>query len=216
MIVPVVTGDPAAGSPGFDPSDPPPGNVTGVKARLQQRGSTLAIYWKNPADADFDRIEITRTPGKNGSEQSLVYRGRGTSARPSGLVAGREYQFVIRAVDRAGHRASGIAVIVVGKSQFLLTPREGVTLDRAPIFRWLAVKTASYYNLQLFKGKRKLGSWWPTETRFKLPKTWTYDGKTYEFTGGAYSWYLWPGFGPLAKADYGDMLGQSTFKVDKS
>jgi hypothetical protein len=213
IIFPLPPGDPAAGSVGIDPDDPPPGNVTDVSAKLVG-GRTLTIRWANPPDADFDRIEITRTPGLNGAAQTVVYRGRGTAARQSGLAPGNEYQFVIRAVDEGGHRSSGIAVVVVGKNQLLLTPREGATLERRPIFRWLPARGASYYNLQLFRGKRKVGSWWPATTRFRMPPAWSFDGASHRFTPGKYSWYLWPGFGPLAKADYGDMLGQSSFKYE--
>jgi hypothetical protein len=213
IVITLAAGDPAAGSEGSDPNDPPPANVTKVRGTLRG-GKTITLRWVNPTEPDFDRVEITRTPGRNGDAQTVVYRGRGTSSRHGGLAPGREYQFVIRAVDTAGHKAAGVAVIVVGKNQLLLAPPEGATLQKRPVFRWSKVKNADYYNLQLWRGKRKVGTWWPLAAHFTLPSRWTFDGKSYRFTPGSYSWYLWPGFGPLSKADYGDMLGQSSFKYE--
>ena len=211
IVITLAAGDPAAGSEGSDPNDPPPANVTKVKGTLQG-GKTITLQWVNPTDPDFARVEITRTPGQNGDAQTVVYRGRATSSRHGGLAPGREYQFVIRAVDTAGHKAAGVAVVVVGKNQLLLAPPEGATLREAPRLPLVKVKDADYYNLQLWRGKRKVGTWWPRNDALHAPSRWTFDGKSYRFAPGIYSWYLWPGFGPLSKADYGDMLGQSRFK----
>jgi hypothetical protein len=30
---------------------------------------------------------------------------------------------------------------------------------------------------------------------------------------GKYVWFVWPGFGDLARADYGRLLGRNTFRV---
>jgi hypothetical protein len=212
LVVPVAGGDPAGGSAGVDASNPPPGAVGDVKAKYT--GGTIVIRWKNPPDADFESTEITRTPGRNGSAQKIVYRGRGTSFKESALVTGVEYRYVLRALDKAGNRSAGVAVIVVGKNPLLLTPRAGAKIFRPPVFTWRKVENATYYNLQLHR-KGKIGTWWPKGNSFKLPMQWTYQGKTHRFTPGVYYWYLWPGFGPLARANYGEMLGQSSFTVAK-
>ena len=37
--------------------------------------------------------------------------------------------------------------------------------------------------------------------------------KRYALTPGVYTWYVWPGFGPRSAAEYGQLVGSSTFTV---
>jgi hypothetical protein len=190
---------------------PAPPNVTDVTARLGDR--RIAMSWRNPPDPSFDHVEITRTPGRGGNVQSLVYTGRGTAFSERGLRDEQEYRYVIASVSRTGARAPGVLVIATGAQRLLLTPRDGVRLTRPPIMRWAKVNGASYYNVQLFKGKRKIGTWWPKTPRHRLARAWTFDGKQMRLTRGTYTWFVWPGFGKLGKASYGDLLGESTFTI---
>jgi hypothetical protein len=69
--------------------------------------------------------------------------------------------------------------------------------------RWRAVPHASYYNVQLWSGGRKVLTTWPSGPNLLLQ----------HLHAGTYIWYVWPGFGPRSQHRYGLLLGRSTFVV---
>ncbi len=73
------------------------------------------------------------------------------------------------------------------------------------------MKGASYYNVQVFRGKRKILSTWPTKPRLRLRTRWHYGGQVQRLTAGTYRWYVWPGYGPRGRHRYGKLLGRRTF-----
>ena len=79
--------------------------------------------------------------------------------------------------------------------------------------RWRKAPRARYYNVQLWKGGRKVLSAWPFSTRFALKRTWTFEGRRYRLRRGAYTWYVWPSFRPYPGVAYGPLLGQASFRV---
>ncbi|MGZ4567008.1 MAG: hypothetical protein ACXVFZ_09290 [Blastococcus sp.] len=68
------------------------------------------LTWTNPSSADFDHVEVMFL-GALPAETRLIYRGRGSVASATGLVAGRTYSFEIRTFDRLG-RAAGLPATV--------------------------------------------------------------------------------------------------------
>ena len=73
---------------------------------------------------------------------------------------------------------------------------------------WTAVKGASYYNIQLFIGTTRTLTAWPKGTSFRVPASKLTSGRTY-------TWYVWPGFGPLSQARYGKLIGKATFRYHR-
>jgi hypothetical protein len=217
---------------GVDPSSTPtpdlapPGNATGVKAKAGHR--SVSIRWKNPSASDFDRIEIIRTPGKNGDAESVVYKGKGATFTDRRLEIGTEYRYLLAAYDKSGNRSAGVAVVVVGQAELLFSPDDGAIVSRAPMLRWARVPGAAYYNVQLFRNTRrgpsavaaaaaprKVLSIWPVKARFQLKQRWTFGGRRFQLEPGRYTWYVWPGLGARAAGRYGDVIGESTFVVKK-
>ena len=84
-----------------------------------------------------------------------------------------------------------------------------------PVLKWAAVPKASYYNVQLFRGRQKVLSIWPAGTSLKLSKSWSYEGRDFTLTPGRYRWYVWPGVGNRDQARYLKLLGGSFFVVAK-
>ena len=78
---------------------------------------------------------------------------------------------------------------------------------------WLVTAGASYYNLQLYRGPKKVLSLWPSRPKVQLTRTWQFNGQRYELKQGRYRWYVWPGFGSRARVRYGRAIGNSTFVV---
>ena len=93
----------------------------------------------------------------------------------------------------------------------LFVPPAGARLSAPPLLAWRAVTKARFYNVQLYRGGRKILSIWPRRSRMKLKPTWTYRGRSFRLRRGAYTWLVWPAFGSEAKPRFGAKLGQSTF-----
>ncbi len=72
---------------------------------------------------------------------------------------------------------------------------------------------ARFYNVQVYRGGRKVLTVWPTRTRFGMRRTWTFGGRAFKLKPGVYTWYVWPAFGRFTNPRYGTMLGQNSFRV---
>ena len=210
--------------PASNPQDrTPPRNVSNVKAKVGNKSVT--INWTNPADEDFDRVVVTREPGANGGEPAMVYSGTGGKLTDKGLQIGTQYRYLLVTYDKAGNHPAGVALVVVGRQQLLFSPADGATVSRPPTLRWAKIGGARYYNVQLWYTPRrgaaaeaamkKVYTAWPGKNHVKLKRKWRFAGKRYTLKPGLYRWYVWPGVGPRANNDYGDLLGQSDFVVKK-
>ena len=77
---------------------------------------------------------------------------------------------------------------------------------QGPTLRWRAQAGAGYYNVQVFRGQRRVLNAWSTDTRLKVA-----DGVLRQ--GRSYVWVVWPGSGPRASARCGTPVGRSIFAV---
>lgn len=181
-------------------------SLSAVTKKLGKR--RVQLMWRPSADTRL--VEVLRAPGRNGEGQTVLYLGTGTTFLDTGLVVGRAYQYRVTAIDEAANRSEHtINVIATGA---LLSPVPGAQVPAPPHLVWTAVKGASYYNLQLVRG-RKVLSVWPVRARFQLQQTWRYKGRRYRLRPGLYRWYVWPGYGRISANRYGSLLGGSTFVV---
>jgi hypothetical protein len=167
------------------------------------------LDWVAPRDAVA--VEVTRiAPGAD----DIVYQGRGRHVTDRRRRNGVRYRYRIAAIDRAGNRTS-TTVTAVPTTANLLTPPRGGRLKRPPLLAWKRVKGASYYNVQVHRGGRKILSRWPKANRFRLHRAWRFAGGRRELVPGTYTWYVWPGFGSRAERRYGRLLGRRTFTVKR-
>ncbi len=182
--------------------------LTGLKTRAGNR--TAELVWKK--SGDVRTVEVVRTPGRNGAAETLVFRGLASRFRDKRLAVGRKYHYLVTGLDDARNKSErAVDIIATGA---LLRPRPGQQIaPTGPLtLRWIAVKRASYYNVQVIRNGKIL-SVWPTRSRFQLRRTWVYKGHRYRLRPGVYHWYVWPGFGRLTAGDYGRLLGRSRFVV---
>jgi hypothetical protein len=208
-------------------SAPVDGGCTDVAGNSD--GATLALNYDATAPP---APEVTTTPGDRAvqlewtttsgvqaevtrfsdGQSEVVYRGTGNSYTDRAVRNEQRYRYVATLIDQAGNRASGEAGAVPTASP-LLTPSAQAKLTAAPLLTWRKVRRASYYNVQLFRGTRKILSRWPRANQLQLKHRWRYAGKTRRLVAGRYCWYVWPGYGARKKRDYGHMLGKRCFRI---
>jgi hypothetical protein len=210
--------------------DAPPGNVKEVTVKKGNR--SIEVSWTPPADSDFSFVQIFRSPGVNGQEVSLVYKGSATRFKDKGLQHGQQYRYLLKAVDKGGNAAVGVAFVILAERNLLRSPANGARVTRPPLLTWAKDPKADYYNAQLHwqpagsatarqeaaasaVTPRKVLSVWPKKNRLQLKKKWVYEGRRYTLRPGLYTWFVWPGYGKLSAANYGDVLGYSQFVVVK-
>ena len=186
--------------------DSTPPTVSRLAAAAGNR--RFELKWSNSADTE--NVEVARSPGRGRAQTSKIYSGRAKSCRDAGLIVGKAYRYTVTGFDQAGNASS--ATVTVTATGPLLSPPPGARVTSPPVLAWTPVARASYYNLQIVRG-RKILSVWPRRHYFRLPRSWSFDGHRYRLEDGVYHWYVWPGFGRLSVAKYGNRLGGSTFVV---
>ena len=182
---------------------PPPQPLVGAKPDDKQ----VTLSWGAP---EAEVIEVARLTA--GGLPALLYRGADTSFTDLRLRNGKRYSYLVVSIDRAGNRSVGGASAVPTNLP-LLNPPRGARVNKPPLLIWEAVKRARYYNVQLYRGNKKVLSRWPRTTRLQLTKTWRYAGHRRRLKPGRYTWYVFPGFGERSKRNFGKLLGQSSFRV---
>jgi hypothetical protein len=180
--------------------------IVAANTKLGNRSAQVA--WRKSADTSL--VEVTRIPGRNGAGESVVYRGSENGFRDNGLAVGRKYEYRIAGFDSAENRTERTIDLVAAGA--LMSPMPGAKVKAPPILDWIPVKGATYYNLQLVRG-RKVLSTWPVQSSFRMRRTWTFNGRRYRLRPGTYRWYVWPGFGRISASRYGRLLGSSSFVV---
>jgi hypothetical protein len=183
-------------------------NLPMAKAEVEK--GVAKILWKRSPDAVL--IELERTPGVNGRKKTIVYRGTGVSFTDKTVRDGVRYRYEIRASDVAGNMVAK-AVTANVDLPALYRPTAGATVRAPLVLAWEPVKGASYYNIQLYRNKVKVLTFWPKAPTFRLGKTWRYAGKLQRLARGKYDWYVWGARGTRAKPQYGKLLGSSSFVV---
>ena len=168
----------------------------------------VKLRWAPPADAET--IEVARITG-NGLP-ALLFRGAATSFTERGLKNGKRRRYLVTSIDRAGNRAVDRAHAVPTGSP-LLSPAKGARLEKPPLLDWEAVKRASYYNVQLYRGHEKVLTRWPRSSDLQLPEKWRFEGVRRRFGPGSYTWFVFPAFGERSDRRFGELLGKSTFRV---
>jgi hypothetical protein len=169
----------------------------------------LQFRWQ--VSPDTAAITISRLAQKRGGANVVIYRGKAAHAfTDKKLTNGVRYKYSITSIDEAGNSAT-IAGSAAPTALFF--PRDGEKIDKPPMLAWAAVKGASYYNVQLFRGSKKILSIWPQTTKLQLERRWTYLRTRYKLAAGRYRWYVWPGYGARKANRYGKLVGGSTFVV---
>jgi hypothetical protein len=170
-----------------------------------------ALSWRaNAGPAPLAPVQITRRPGLRRAASSVVYTGTHTAYRDRRVRNGTTYTYTITAVDQAGNLTQRTIRIRPGIR--LLAPQADARLSGPPTLRWTAVRKASYYNVQLFRGSKILSAW-PRHASLRLARSWRFAGRRHRLAPGRYHWYVWPGYGPQSASRYGRAVGNAVFVI---
>jgi hypothetical protein len=183
----------------------PPAPVGRVVAHIAYGAASL--FWQDPGDLDFDHVIVSKASGR-GDKWAAVYTGPGTSYMDKPLNNGINYRYKVITYDHAGN-ASPAVFATVAASALLVSPKQGARLGPNPTLAWKRIRGAAFYNVQVFRGGRKVLSLWPKASRLSLPIRWTYERRQYGLSRGVYRWYVWPAVG----GRYGALEGQSSFRI---
>jgi hypothetical protein len=194
-----------------------------VRAEITGRG--ILLKWRTSKDT-FS-VGVVRRPGLKGRSPSTIYSGRAALFTDRRLKKGVKYRYTVTAYDEAGNGAvKGLAVKSetttkatavrrpsrpAATQPALTRPAIDARVKEPPLLDWTPVRNATYYNVQLYLGGKKIMTVWPSGTSFQLPRSWRFEGRTYRLTPGRYRWYVWPGLGPRSASRYGKLVGTRTF-----
>ena len=180
----------------YDATPPSAPDVTAVP-----NNHRVKLSWPWPADAEL--VELARLTADGG--QALLHRGAGRTFTDGKLRNGLRHRYLVTAIDRAGNRSVDRASAVPTSLPLLVPPR-GARIEDPPLLRWEEVKRASYYNVQIYRGRRKVLTRWPRGEQLQLGV---------RLRPGRYHWFVFPGFGERSARRYGRVLGESSFTVVK-
>jgi hypothetical protein len=156
------------------------------------------------------KIVLQRAP-RASKRDIVLYRGVGSKFVDKKIEPGIEYVYTLRGIDQAGNAAE---VTLAGLPK-VLTLRRVPYVPRAapkPILRWERVAGARYYNVQLFRGAKRVLAAWPATHQLGVPAAWKWDSRSYRLRPGHYRWYVWAGVGPRSFAQY-RTVGSAEFIV---
>lgn len=201
---------PPAGTPPLPTPAPRSAPAAVLNLKADAGDGRVRLSWQIPSGVDHVVVSRALTAG---GDSQVVYTGSAESFTDRGVVNDLEYRYVVVSVNGNGDTSAGVATVALPKRTLLKTPRDGARLRKAPRLVWVSNSEANYYNVQLFRGDRKILSTWPVKTSFQLKKNWKYEGHAFKLSPGVYRWYVWPGFGARKAVDYGELLGFSTFQI---
>jgi len=181
-----------------------------ARVRVTAGNGSAVVTWT--VSGDTTTVELARSVvGRVG--ERIVYRGTGNTFTDRRLENGVRYRYRLIGFDEAENDVS--SSVVASPTAPLYGPPAGAKVVTPPLLAWKAVPKARYYNVQLWRKGRILSAW-PGNASLRLPKSWSYGGRSYRLQPGRYRWFVWPGFGPRAAKKYGRLIGSSTFVVVRS
>jgi hypothetical protein len=88
------------------PSSILPADIT--ELQIVMTDSSVTLSWVNPADSEYNHIEITFTPAVAGITQPIIVSKGVESKTITGLTNGEQYTFIVKTVDESGNMSNGI------------------------------------------------------------------------------------------------------------
>lgn len=186
----------APGTLAFDYDSTPP-TVAGLLVTAADRAVDLA--WKPSADVVSTKIVRSR----DGVTATVFHGPRPTSYTDRAVRNGVHYTYSVEVFDRAGNTA--VVKASATPEAPLVSPRASARVAGGVTLRWRPVVRATYYNVQIWRGRTKILTAWPRATSYRVTR----------LHPGRYVWMIWPGFGERSRHTYGTRIGTSSFVVTR-
>jgi hypothetical protein len=167
------------------------------------------VHWSSSSAAD---TIVVKRAARGSKTEKTVFEGSAAQFPDKKIQNGLEYVYSVQAYDQAGNWSQKASAVGLPK---VLTLRRTAYIPRAarkPILRWAAVRGATYYHVQLFRGSKRILALWPSGHQVGLPAAWKWSGRRYRLGPGRYRWYVWAGIGSRAFANY-KTIGSAQFIV---
>jgi hypothetical protein len=181
------------------------------KVTITSGAAADVLRWTSSSASD---TAVVQRSARGNKVQPIVFRGAGSSFADKKIQHSLEYTYSVQTSDQAGNASQKISVAALPK---VLTLRKLPYIPRAsskPILRWDAVRRASYYHVQLFRGSKRIFAVWPIKNELGLPAAWKWSGHRYRLGPGQYRWYVWAGLGRRSFANY-KAVGSARFIVPR-
>jgi hypothetical protein len=191
----------------YDATPPVLGKVT-----EQSTAGANVLRWTSSSTTD--RVVVRRAIRGSKTHRTL-FDGSTVEFADKNIRPGAQYVYSVRSFDEAGNSSHVVTlaglpkVLTLGKARYV--PRAAPN----PILRWGHFRGAGYYNVQLFRGSRRIYAAWPTTNHLGLPQSWKWAGHRFRLTPGRYRWYVWAGLGARTLARYRS-VGSAAFIVPRS
>jgi hypothetical protein len=91
--------------------------------------------------------------------------------------------------------------------------RQAPAVQQTPVLRWPSSPSASFFDVVLWRGGKRLLDSWPSTPRLQVPSSWTYGGARYRLSPGTYLWFVYPGLGSRLHPRYGPLLKSGQFTI---
>lgn len=178
----------------------------------QSTAGSNVLRWSSSSASD--RVVVRRAIRGNKAHKTVFDSSAGGFADKK-IRPGAQYVYSVQSFDQAGNASEKVTVAGLPK---VLTLRKTSYVPRVapnPILRWGRFRGAGYYNVQLFRGSKRIYAAWPTTHQVGLPKTWRWSKHRFRLSPGRYHWYVWAGLGSRALAHYRS-VGSASFIVPRS
>jgi hypothetical protein len=190
----------------YDATPPVLGEVTEASTATDN-----VLRWTSSSPSD--RVVVRRAV-RGSKAHKAVFDGSAQGFTDKKIRPDVEYLYSVQSFDQAGNPSKIVTLAGLPK---ILTLRKTHYVPRAapnPILRWEPFRDAGYYNVQLFRGSKRIFSSWPTSHQVGLPETWKWSSHHFRLTPGRYRWYVWAGLGARTLARY-HIVGGASFVVPR-
>ena len=184
-----------------------------VLSDVSEQSTTADNVLRWSSSSPSDRIVVRRAV-QGGKAHRAVFDSSAQGFTDTKIRPGAEYVYSVRSFDQAGNPSKAVTVAGLPK---VLTLRKTAYVPRAapnPILRWGRFRGAGYYNVQLFRGSKRIYSAWPARHQLGLPAAWKWSDHRFRLTPGRYRWYVWAGLGARTLAQY-RTVGSASFVVPR-